>query len=176
MLLRSQNRYPKSAARQSRADSESVRQNRADSANARQKSMTQPGRCYRFLWVGYVLFLLILSGCKSFEIMLGHIHALERAVGGDKVLHLLLAIPLGLLFFLGTEHYFRRRWLHILLGWWVLCGGLIMEELSQFWLATRRFDWLDSLYGFAGILVATLLYLIVLVVKYQRFSRNDQSG
>jgi len=166
MLLRSQNRCPKSAAGQNRADNE----------NVRQKSMAQPGRCYRFLWLGYVFFLLILSGCKSFEIMLGHIHALERAVGGDKILHLLLSIPLGLLFFLATEHYFRRRWLHIVLGWVVLFAGLLMEELSQFWLATRRFDWFDSLYGFAGILLATLIYLIALVVKYQCFRRIDQQG
>lgn len=93
----------------------------------------------------YLFFLLALSGCKSAEIFLPYIYQLEAWLGGDKWMHFKLAAVLGVLAVWLAE----GRKLVVLLTLFSL--GIFIDEFHQYVLASRRFEWLDSLCGLAGL-------------------------
>lgn len=127
----------------------------------------------------YVIFLITLSGLKSSGIAVHWIHALELYLGGDKWAHFLLAVPLSLLGNLVAEAVIKvspaKRIIIVLT---VLTMALVMDELHQFFVAIRHFDWKDTLYGFGGVLTGVLLYVFVRrITKYaESISGNRTAG
>ena len=127
-------------------------------------------------FVGYASFLAFLSICKSFAIFSDYINALEKLAGGDKTLHLILATPLALLFLLMAENFLASLGVRILVCLVFLSGALLMDEVLQFRLSHRHFDWWDSLYGITGILLGCSIYLFGLGAKYQIVNRLNASA
>lgn len=116
----------------------------------------------------YALSVFFMSVCKSSEIFVGYISALEIAVGGDKNLHFVLAMPLAFFALLAAEQWFNfSAWLRNSLVIVVLLLMLLAEEFSQFWLSSRHLDLNDTLYGFSGIFVGSNIYFFWLIGKYQ---------
>ena len=100
----------------------------------------------RVLFFLYLVFLMALSICKSAEIFLPYIYQFEYFLGGDKWMHFKLALLLGLLSVLA---FTSTRLIWVLL---MLLSGLVLDEALQYVLASRRFEWLDGIYGVAGLL------------------------
>jgi len=94
----------------------------------------------------YLFFLVVLSICKSAEIFLPYIYQFEYFLGGDMWMHFKLALLLGLLSVLA---FTSTRLIWVLL---MLLSGLVLDEALQYVLASRRFEWLDGIYGVAGLL------------------------
>lgn len=117
------------------------------------------------LFLIYALILLTLSICKSFAIFTPYILSLEKLAGGDKWLHFWLAMPLPVLLLWAMAMYKIGLIKRLFFSWWFLLTAILSDEVLQFWLKNRHFEWLDSLYGVGGIASGTLIYLIVYQVK-----------
>lgn len=117
------------------------------------------------LWffVLYASFLLGLSFAKSAGFGLPFLYALEASVGGDKALHFSLALVLGLLGQWAAWRVIRlshcRR---MVLVFVLLALGLLVDEMHQYFIASRRFDWGDVVWGSGGLLLGTALFVCVL--------------
>ena len=114
----------------------------------------------------YALILLCLSVCKSIVLFTPYILSLEKLMGGDKWLHFWLAMPLPPLLLWATATC-RVPLIHrLFLSLVLLSLAIVSDEVLQFWLSHRHFDWLDSFYGVAGIVGGGLIYLILIRLKY----------
>jgi len=114
------------------------------------------------LFILYAGFLVVLSAFKSAELFLPTIHAMEVFLGGDKWMHLLLAVPLSLMANLAAESVMKlSSFRRILLVMVVLVLALLMDELHQQFIASRRFDWQDSVWGSTGLLLGCAIYVLV---------------
>ncbi|WP_430462256.1 VanZ family protein [Thalassolituus sp. LLYu03] len=114
------------------------------------------------LFLAYAVALVALSGLKSGGFFLPEILALEALLGGDKWMHFILASPLSLLAALASEAVAKVSYaLRIVAVMLVLVPGLLADELHQQFFASRHFDWLDSLWGCAGLTFGCLVYLLL---------------
>lgn len=118
-----------------------------------------------WVFVVYAAVLLGLSAAKSLGLGLPFIHALEVLAGGDKRLHFSLALGLGLL---GQWTAWRvMRLSHasrIVVVLAMLALLLVADEGHQHFVAGRHFDWADTLWGCAGLLAGTGIFLIGLLI------------
>lgn len=105
----------------------------------------------QWLFLVYLAFLVLLSVCKSAEIFLPYIYQFEAFLGGDKWMHFKLALLLG---FFAVSVFSAKKLVLVLL---VLLIGLFVDEAMQYLLASRRFEWLDALYGVSGLLFGAFL-------------------
>ena len=105
----------------------------------------------RLIFAGYLLFLALLSVCKSAEIFLPYIYQFEAYLGGDKLMHFKLALLLGVL---AAVTFYRKQMLVVIL---LLVVALVIDESAQYVLSCRRFEWLDGLYGVAGLALGVLI-------------------
>jgi VanZ family protein len=118
----------------------------------------------------YCCLLLILSFFKSAELFLPAIYQLEALLGGDKLMHFKLSILLSLLACAGALKL--KLWGDLKRGWkffliqLVLMMALLLDESFQYFASTRRFEWLDYLYGISGLFIGLVLYNFVPVLKY----------
>ena len=121
----------------------------------------------------YATLLLGLSVAKSLEFGLPAIHALEAAVGGDKALHFSLALVLGLLGQWAAWRVIRlshcRR---MVLVFGLLALGLLVDEMHQYFIASRRFDWADTLWGSGGLAAGTCVFAVGLLMLRFRSSNK----
>ena len=126
------------------------------------------------LFIGYTFLLVLLSGLKSAGLFLHQIHALELFLGGDKWMHLLLAVPLSFLANLAAERVMKLSFIaRIILVLAVLVFGLMVDELHQQFFASRRFDWMDSVWGSTGLLVGLAGYLLFSLGRKYWFKANE---
>lgn len=125
------------------------------------------------LFIAYAVLLVVLSACKSAGLFLHEIHAAEVFFGGDKWMHLILAVPLSLLANIASERVMKlsssARIVLVLTG---LVLGLMADELHQQFFASRRFDWMDSVWGSTGLLVGLAVYLLV-GLSYRYWFKTD---
>lgn len=123
----------------------------------------------------YCLFLLGLSVCKSAELLLPEIHGFEAWLGGDKLMHLKLALLLSfvILTAFAPKGLFHRAW-RVLLIMLLLIIALCIDELHQLLLGSRRFEWLDTAYGVLGLGLGLLGRLLLdcafIVVRQYKLS------
>jgi VanZ family protein len=109
-------------------------------------------------FVGYLVISKILGGDFT--------NQLEVYVGGDKVLHLVLAFALSLLSMMSFSHKFSE--------WKILATLMLIlttEETLQLFLPNRYFGFDDLVAGFGGLICGKLLYkLLKLLTKisYER--------
>ena len=117
---------------------------------------------YKLLFILYALFLLLLSACKSAELFLPQIHALQAWLGGDKLMHCKLAIFLS---FFAISAYApkasKRRGVSLLIVIALLACGLLLDEFHQLLLGSRRFDLIDTVYGLLGVGLGLILRFFV---------------
>ena len=101
-------------------------------------------------FVGYLVISKILGG--------GFTNKLEVYVGGDKMLHLVLAFVLSFLSMMSFSH--RFPWLKILA---VLMVILTIEETAQHVLPNRYFGFDDLVAGWSGLICGGILYKLTKV-------------
>lgn len=118
------------------------------------------------LFCMYAVLLVTLSALKSAELFLPSIYALEAWLGGDKWMHLTLAVPLSFMANMVAERVMKlssfRRMLLVMVA---LVLALLMDELHQQFLASRRFDWQDSLWGIAGLSLGWAAYVVTKIAR-----------
>jgi len=125
----------------------------------------------------YGSFLIALSVFKTSEIFLPQIYQFEAFLGGDKWMHFklssLLAFIALLAFTPATKEIFKLIVRTIIICI-LLAAGLLIDEFHQSLASTRRFEWLDFIYGLSGIGLGLVCYLTVLLLmrKYQPESVN----
>lgn len=122
---------------------------------------------FRAVFFVYGFALLVLTVCKSAEIFLPYIYQLERTLGGDKWMHFVLAFFLGLTLCAA----FSRYWLKFFVPLVALI--LVLDELHQYFIATRRFEWWDTAFGLSGFLLAVIAFEILLLLKSQLLGKQN---
>lgn len=123
----------------------------------------------------YGCCLIALSIFKTAELFLPTIYAIEGWLGGDKLMHLKLSAVLTVLALLALVSVNERRAVSsdstntdfyptffsvlISLG---ICGllvaGLLVDELHQAFVSTRRFELSDLAYGVSGISIGFIVF------------------
>lgn len=127
-----------------------------------------------FLLVFYAFFLLALTMFKSIEVFRSELAFIEASLGGDKIEHFILALLLSFLVWpvawsLNNSRYSKARVTVFTLLLLIL--ALLLDELHQFFISSRHFDWQDSAFGVAGLLVGLILrVLIVFFLFSNKFS------
>jgi VanZ family protein len=107
------------------------------------------------IFVLYCFFLLSLSALKSAGLFLPLLLQFEAMLGGDKLMHLQLALVLSLLACLASRVFFVRK--AIALPWQlmavfiILSAGLLLDELHQYLLSSRHFELMDTAFGVTGV-------------------------
>ncbi len=114
----------------------------------------------RTLAVSWLLFLVILSVCKS----LGHAQiiwgSIESFLGGHRQMHLAMAIVLSLLSHLAV--YARKPVSLVNPVFVFLVLGCIVDEALQYFIPARHFNPLDALASIGGLVVGFLLLNLLL--------------
>ena len=128
------------------------------------------------VFIVYLLFLVLMSTFKSLEIFIPQIHALEHWFGGDKVMHFVLAALLSLLACFASEQVFRlktsKRILTILA---TLSACLLLDELLQYQVPSRKFDLMDLAAGYSGLLAGSVIYLLIGFVRKPTVLSEDRA-
>ncbi len=125
----------------------------------------------------YGSFLIALSIFKTSELFLPQIYQFEALLGGDKWMHFKLSSLLAfiaLLTFTPATKEIIKLTVRTIIICFLLAAGLLMDEFHQALASTRRFEWLDFIYGLSGIGLGLVCYLITLLLrrKYQPESVN----
>ena len=107
-------------------------------------------------FVGYLAMSKVLGGDFTNE--------LEVWIGGDKMLHLVLAFVLSLLSMMSFSH--RFSWWNILA---VLMIILTIEESAQYFLPNRHFGFDDLIAGYSGLICGGLLYNLIKTLTKIRY-------
>lgn len=123
-----------------------------------------------FILVIYGCLLIALSAFKSAELFLPTIYQLEAFFGGDKLMHLKLSIGLSYLaLFALVKISDDVTLLSVLLRSFAVCtllvSGLLLDELHQALVSTRRFEWWDLAYGMAGIGIGFVVYILGFLLR-----------
>ena len=107
-------------------------------------------------FVGYLAMSKVLGGDFTNE--------LEVWIGGDKMLHLVLAFVLSLLSMMSFSHRF---------SWWkilaVLMAILTIEETAQYFLPNRYFGFDDLVAGWSGLICGGILYTLTKILTRIRY-------
>tara|TARA_Y100000389_G_scaffold31742_1_gene26881 strand:+ start:165 stop:527 length:363 start_codon:yes stop_codon:yes gene_type:complete len=109
-----------------------------------------------FLLIGFVVFVgyLVISKILGGDFT----NKLEVYVGGDKMLHLVLAFVLSFLSMMALSHRF---------SWWEILAVLMtivaIEETAQHILPNRYFGFDDLVAGWSGLICGGILYKLIKV-------------
>jgi hypothetical protein len=109
------------------------------------------------IFIIYCLILLLLTVFKSAELYLPAIHQLQAWLGGDKLMHLKLAVILSI--FACAAALKLKVWGELKLVWRLffiqlfLMTALLLDESHQYLAYSRRFEWLDYYYGISGLFI-----------------------
>ena len=108
------------------------------------------------IFVGYLVVSKILGGDFT--------NQLEVYVGGDKILHLVLAFILSLLSMMSFSEKF---------SWWKILATLMLiitiEEVMQLFLPNRYFGFTDLIAGFSGLICGAILYKLIKTLTKIRY-------
>lgn len=119
----------------------------------------------------YGSFLIALSVFKTNEILLPYIYQFEAYLGGDKFMHLKLSAALSFLALLalipGSQGGLKLV-VHCLGICFLLTLGLAFDEFHQMLISTRRFEWLDFIYGAVGIGIGFVAYLFIPLLSFTK--------
>ena len=119
-----------------------------------------------YVFILYGVLLLALSVFKSAEVALPTVYGIERWLGGDKWMHFKLSSILAILACFASERVLDlaaiKRTLRVFP---VLVLALAIDEALQFLTATRRFEFLDLVWGVSGLLAGALGYLLVVFIR-----------
>ncbi len=122
--------------------------------------MTGKNKLNLILFVLYCALLLLMSGFKSAEMYLHYINGLEKWLGGDKLMHLYLAMVLALLAMpVARAVNYKNKALNVFTLFVILIACLLLDELHQAMLGSRHFDWHDTLFGGLGLIIGLSIRL-----------------
>jgi len=100
---------------------------------------------------------------KTFNVHGQSIRQLEVMLGGDAVLHAIIAVSLGFTACWATPKYFyRHRWFKLpplLIMMLLLVSG---DELLQAVMPRREFSWVDLAINLSGIFIGAIAYRIAI--------------
>lgn len=110
-----------------------------------------------------VLFGGLASMAKTFNVHGQSVRELEVMLGGDAVLHAIVAILLGLSACWATPKYFyRHRWFRLPPLLIIMVFLVCSDELLQAVMPRREFSWLDLAINLSGLLVGAVCYRIAI--------------
>ncbi len=116
--------------------------------------MTGKNKLNLILFVLYCALLLLMSGFKSAEMYLQYINGLETWLGGDKLMHLYLAMVLAFLALpVARALKVKNKALNVVTLFVLLMSCLLLDELHQAGVSSRHFDWHDTLFGGLGLIM-----------------------
>ena len=112
----------------------------------------------RFLQIFYCIFILLVVVLADLGLMSWFREYASQYPGIDKVLHFILVGFLSwILIFAFNAKRLNLLGLSLFVGTIVTFSLVTLEECSQLLIATRRFELLDLLADYLGILVAEML-------------------
>ncbi|MEY8199707.1 MAG: VanZ family protein [Colwellia sp.] len=116
--------------------------------------MTWKSKLNVMLFALYCTVLMLMSGFKSAEMYLQYINSLEMWLGGDKLMHLYLALVLAFLALpVASVISVKGKISTVFTLFAMLMVCLLLDELHQAGVSTRYFDWYDTLFGGLGLMV-----------------------
>ncbi len=122
--------------------------------------MTGKSKLNVILFVLYCALLLLMSGFKSAEMYLQTINGFEVWLGGDKLMHVYLAMVLAFLALpVARAVNYKNKALNVFTLFIILITCLLLDELHQSMVGSRHFDWHDTLFGGLGLMVGLIVRL-----------------
>ncbi len=122
--------------------------------------MTGKNKLNLMLFVLYCAALLLMSGFKSAEMYLHYINGFEKWLGGDKLMHLYLAMVLAFLAMpVARAVNYKNKTLNVFTLFIILIACLLLDELHQAMVGSRHFDWHDTLFGGLGLIMGLSIRL-----------------
>jgi len=128
--------------------------------------MTSKNKLNVIVFVLYCALLLLMSGFKSAEMYLQAINGFEKWLGGDKLMHLYLAMVLAFLAMpVARAASYKNKALNVVSLFVILMSCLLLDELHQAGVGSRYFEWQDTLFGGLGLIIGLSVSLF--------FEQND---
>ncbi len=130
-----------------------------------EKQVVLKSKINLFLLIFYSVFLMALTVFKSVKIFTPELAFLEAGLGGDKLEHLILALLLSFLVWPVVWGFNDGRWLKLRATLFILLlliFALLLDEFHQFFISSRHFDWQDSAFGVAGLLMGLILRVLII--------------
>jgi len=128
--------------------------------------MTGKNKLNVIVFVLYCALLLLMSGFKSAEMYLQAINGFEKWLGGDKLMHLYLAMVLAFLAMpVARAVNYKNKALNVFTLFITLMACLLLDELHQAGVGSRYFEWQDTLFGGLGLIIGLSVSLF--------FEQND---
>ncbi len=122
--------------------------------------MTGKNKLNVMLFVLYCAALLLMSGFKSAEMYLHYINGFEKWLGGDKLMHLYLAMVLAFLAMpVARAVNYKNKALNVFTLFIILITCLLLDELHQVMVGSRHFDWHDTVFGGLGLIIGLSIRL-----------------
>ena len=122
--------------------------------------MTRKNKLNLIVFFLYCAALLLMSGFKSAEMYLHYINGFEKWLGGDKLMHLYLAMVLALLAMpVARAVTYKNKALNVFTLFIILITCLLLDELHQAMVGSRHFDSHDTLYGGLGLIIGLTIRL-----------------
>ena len=112
--------------------------------------------------------LVVMSSLHSMNLFVPELKALERAIGGDKNMHLVMSSLLAFLGCMSASRYVRSAYFSVVVVLPLLALALAADEVLQRFSAVRSFDWQDLKAGLLGIIFGGASYLIVCIISRLR--------
>ena len=125
----------------------------------------------------FVLFSVIGLGAsaslaKSLDIYGHAVDGVVYLVGGDKVLHSIVAVTLGFVASWATpKSYYQYS--SIPFSPWVglLLVAVSIDEFSQAYFPTRSFSWIELGINLTGVMMGSFIYLFYITCRYPSYLR-----
>ena len=127
--------------------------------------MTLKSKLNFLLFIFYAVFLAALTIFKSLKIFTPELAFIEASLGGDKLEHFFLALLLSLLVWPVVWGFNDGRLPKVIVTFFtllLLVFALLLDELHQFFISSRHFDWQDIAFGVAGLLVGLILRVLIM--------------
>jgi VanZ like family. len=126
------------------------------------RCVTWMSGCNVILFFLYGVLLLLMSSFKSAGMYLQYIGGIEVWLGGDKLMHLYLAIVLAWLALpVARCVKYKGKSLSVVSLFVFLLVCLLLDELHQAGVVSRYFDWRDTLFGGLGLIAGLVLRLSI---------------
>jgi len=122
--------------------------------------MTRKNKLNLIVFFLYCAALLLMSGFKSAEMYLHYINGFEKCLGGDKLMHVYLAMVLAFLALpVARTVNYKNKALNVFTLFILLMMCLLLDELHQAMVGSRHFDWQDTLFGGLGLIAGLIVRL-----------------
>lgn len=108
----------------------------------------------RIASIGWIIFIISLSAAKSFGFGAWLWGGIEGWLGGNRIMHFIMAGIMSLLCLLAVPERFQRNKPNPVIM--VLLMGCIIDEFLQYFIPSRNFSVWDAVASCAGVLLFSM--------------------